>query len=59
MIHRDDITLETFDNLAAWDEDDRDLIETTALVYDVDGMPVGYDATPLLGLEVGYVRGRF
>jgi hypothetical protein len=49
---------ETLD--AAWDgdEDIRDLIQTTPLVYDVDGLPVGYDASQLFGLEVGYLGGR-
>ena len=51
MTYRHDLTLETFDNLACWDEDDRDLIMTTPLAYDSEGMPVGYDATQLFGLE--------
>jgi len=51
MTHRYDLTLAAFDNLAAWDEDDRDLILTTPLVYDADGMPLGYDAGQLFGLE--------
>ena len=42
---------ETLD--AGWDEDldIRDLIQTTPLLYDVDGLPVGYDAGQLFGLE--------
>jgi hypothetical protein len=45
---------------AAWDEDSdiRDLIQTTPLVYDVDGLPVGYDAGQLFGLEAVYLGGR-
>jgi hypothetical protein len=49
---------ETLD--AAWDdrdEDIRDLIQTTPLVYDVDGLPVGYDASQLFGLEGTYLGG--
>jgi hypothetical protein len=50
---------ETLDS--AWDADDdiRDLIRTTALVYDSDGLPIGYDASQLFGLEAAaYVAGR-
>ena len=49
---------ETLD--AAWDGDDdlRDLIQTTPLVYDADGLPVGYDASQLFGLEAAYLVGR-
>jgi len=38
---------------AAWDDDEdiRDLIQTTPLVYDMDGLPIGYDASQLFGLE--------
>jgi hypothetical protein len=45
---------------AAWDdgEDMRDLIQTTPLVYDMDGLPVGYDASQLFGLEGAYLGGR-
>ena len=39
-------------------EDIRDLIQTTPLVYDVDGLPVGYDASQLFGLEAAYLGGR-
>ena len=36
-----------------WDDDQdaRDLIQTTPLIYDSDGLPVGYDASQLFGLE--------
>ena len=49
---------ETLD--AAWDDDEdiRDLMQTTPLVYDVDGMPVGYEASQLFGLEADYIGGR-
>jgi hypothetical protein len=45
---------------AGWDdaEDLRDLIQTTPLVYDADGQPVGYDASQLFGLEAAYLGGR-
>jgi hypothetical protein len=49
---------ETLD--AGWDDDSdiRDLIQTTPLLCDVDGLPVGYDATQLFGLEAAYLGGR-
>jgi hypothetical protein len=59
MMHTDTHSIcETLD--AAWDgdQDIRDLIQTTPLVYDVDGVPVGYDASQLFGLEVAYLGGR-
>jgi len=59
MMHTDTFSnCETLD--AAWDDDEdiRDLIQTTPLVYDMDGMPVGYDAGQLLGLEGAYLGGR-
>ena len=40
------------------DEDLRDLIRTTPLVYDADGLPVGYEASQLFGLEAAYIGGR-
>ena len=44
----------------AWDDDDdlRDLIATTPLVYDADGMSAGYDAQQLFGLEAAHLGGR-
>ncbi len=59
MMHTDTLPIcETLD--AAWDgdEDIRDLIQTTPLVYDVDGLPVGHDASQLFGLEAAYLGGR-
>ena len=59
MMHTDTLPVcETLD--ASWDEDAdiRDLIQTTPLVYDVDGLPVGYDASQIFGLEGVYLGGR-
>ena len=49
---------ETLD--ACWDDDEDvcDLIRTTPLVYDMDGLPVGYEASQLFGLEGAYLGGR-
>jgi hypothetical protein len=49
---------ETLD--AAWDEADdiHDLIQTTPLVFDADGLPLGYDAGQLFGLEAAHLGGR-
>ena len=49
---------ETLDNAWDSDEDIRDLILTTPLVYDVDGLPVGYDTSQLFGLEAAHLGGR-
>ena len=58
MTHRHEYPLcETLDDF--WDSEDiRDLIETTPLLYDADGLPVGYEASQLFGLEAAYLRGR-
>jgi hypothetical protein len=59
MLHTDTLShCETLDT--AWDdgEDLRDLIQTTPLLYDIDGLPVGYDARQLFGLEGAYLGGR-
>ena len=59
MMHTDTLpACETLD--AAWDgdEDIRDLIQTTPLVYDADGLPVGYDPSQLFGLEAAYPGSR-
>lgn len=59
MMHTD--TLPVYEPLdAAWDDDEediRDLIQTTPLVYDMDGLPVGYDASQLFGFEASYLGG--
>ena len=59
MMHTDTLSAcETLD--AAWDDDEdiRDLIQTTPLVYDADGLPIGYDARQLFGFEGTYLGGR-
>jgi len=59
MLHTDAIAdYETLD--ASWDSDEdiRDLIQTTPLVCDVDGLPIGYEASQLFGLEAAYLGGR-
>jgi hypothetical protein len=60
MMHTNTLSFcETLD--AAWDdgdEDIRDLIQTTPLVFDADGLPVGYEAGQLFGLEATYLGGR-
>ena len=60
MIHTDTQSIcETLD--AAWDdgdEDIRDLIQTTPLVFDADGSPLGYDASQIFGLEAAYLGSR-
>jgi hypothetical protein len=39
----------------AWDpEEVRDLIRTTPLRFDEDGLPVGYEAEQLFGLEAAH-----
>lgn len=50
---------ETLDDFG-WDDDEdiRDLIQTTPLVYDMDGLPVGYDASQLFGQEAAYLGSR-
>ena len=41
----------------AWDPQEvRDLVQTTPLRFDEDGLPVGYEAEQLFGLEVAYVE---
>ncbi len=59
MLHTDTIaSCETLD--ASWDGDDDicDLIQTMPLIYDADGLPIGYDASQLFGLEGAYIAGR-
>jgi hypothetical protein len=42
-----------------WDpEEVRDLITTTPLRFDDDGLPAGYQAEQLFGLEGAYLGGR-
>ncbi len=55
MIQPIDIPLSEDLDALAWDLDDiRDLIQTTPLRYDDDGLPVGYEAEQLFGLEAAY-----
>ena len=43
----------------AWDpEEVRDLIQTTPLRFDEDGLPIGYEAEQLFGLEAAHLGGR-
>lgn len=60
MAHSLDIplceSLDAFD----WDLNEvRDLIRTTPIRYDEDGLPVGYEAEELFGLEGVTLAGRF
>ena len=60
MMHINTIPVcETLDSAWDGDEDIRDLIQTTPLVCDVDGLPIGYDAGQLFGLEAAHLGGRF
>jgi hypothetical protein len=60
MSHCTDIPLcEPLDDFA-WDpEEVRDLVQTTPLCFDDDGLPVGYHAEQLFGLEGAHLGGRF
>lgn len=59
MTHPLDIPLvELFDEFT-WDPQEvRDLIHTTPLLYDADGVPVGYDAGQFFGIETADLDGR-
>ena len=58
MIHPTDIPLcEILDS--DWDAHDvHDLVLTTPLRFNDDGVPVGYQAEQLFGLEGAYLGGR-
>jgi hypothetical protein len=59
MIQPLDIPLSEDLDALPWDLDDiRDLIQTTPLRYDDDGLPVGYEAEQLIGLEGASLAGR-
>lgn len=59
MIHPIDIPLSEDLDPFAWDPTElRDLIQTTPLRYDDDGLPVGYQAEQLFGLEGASLGGR-
>jgi hypothetical protein len=52
-----DIPLVEFPDDFAWDPQEvRDLVQTTPLRFDDDGMPVGYEAEQLFGLEAAYAE---
>jgi hypothetical protein len=60
MTHPLDIPL--YESLDAfdWDENEvRDLVRTTPLRFDDDGIPVGYEAEELFGLEGADLGDRF
>ena len=60
MIQPNDIPLsEDLDALTGDLDELRDLIQTTPLLYDGDGLPVGYEAEQLFGLEGAAFAGRF
>jgi len=44
-----------------WDDDAdiSDLIRTTPLCFDGDGLPAGYEASQLFGLEAAHLGGRW
>jgi hypothetical protein len=56
MTDRDNFPL--IEDLASDADEARDLIQTTPLVYDSEGLPVGYEASQLFGLEAAHL-GRF
>lgn len=50
-----DISLSESHDIFDWDESEvRDLVRTTPLRYDDDGLPVGYELEQLFGLEAAY-----
>lgn len=50
---------DSFD-MSNWDDTDiQDLIRTTPLAFDDDGLPVGYEAEELFGFEAIDLVGRF
>lgn len=60
MIQPIDIPFSDDLDLLAGDLDEiRDLIQTTPLRYGDDGLPVGYEAEQLFGLEGASLAGRF
>ena len=59
MIQPIDIPLSEDLDPVAWDLNEvRDLIQTTPLRYDDDGVPIGYEAEQLFGLEGTSLAGR-
>lgn len=44
-----------YEDLDGWDPNEiRDLIQTTPLLFDDDGIPIGYHAEQLFGLEAAH-----
>jgi hypothetical protein len=56
MTHRDHLPL--FEDFTCDADEARDLILTTPLLFNADGLPVGYDAGQLFGLEAAALGGR-
>jgi hypothetical protein len=56
MTHHDYLPL--IEDIICDADEARDLILTTPLVYDSEGIPVGYDAGQLFGLEAAQLGGR-
>jgi hypothetical protein len=57
MTHPLDIPLYEDLDPYAWDSNEiRDLIQTTPLRFDDDGLPVGYEVEQLFGLEAAYAE---
>ncbi len=60
MAHPLDIPLCESLDAVDWNPDEvRDLIRTTPLRYDDDGLPVGYESEELFGLEGVTLGNRF
>ena len=59
MTHPLDIPLSEDLDQFAWNPNEiRDLIQTTPLRFDDEGVPVGYEAEQLFGLEGAYLGSR-
>ena len=59
MIHPIDIPLCEDLDQSSWNPDElRDLIQTTPLRFDDEGVPVGYESEQLFGLEGAYLGSR-
>lgn len=55
MVQPLDISLSESHDIFDWDESEvRDLVRTTPLRYDDDGLPVGYELEQLFGLEAAH-----
>jgi hypothetical protein len=59
MTHPLDIPLSEDLDQFGWDQSEvRDLIQTTPLRFDEDGLPVGYEIDQLFGLDAADLIGR-